>query len=232
MDPVARPPGSAVKTAHLRDGSWWAGMVGGAIAFPIAVLLHELAHFGAYAAFGFPDPVLRYASAGWSGSGEFTRLFRAGDVEAAAAIAEPWKEAVGAAAGPLVSYLVIIACVLAIRRFGPGPFSLVLGVGLVTPLRWLIAIPILALKLTGERRTSNTDEGWVAMITGIPESLLFILGLACLLLGYWFLVTAIPRDRRLRVLVPTSAGLVLGGLLWAQWLGPMLLPTAEPAAVC
>ena len=62
------------------------------------------------------------------------------------------------------------------------------------------------------------------MITGVPESLLFLLGLTCLVMGYWFLVTAIPRGRRVRVLVPTSAGLVLGGLLWALWLGPLLLP--------
>ncbi len=109
----------------LRDGSWWAAVAGGAIAFPIAVLLHELGHFGAYAAFGFPDPVLGFSSASWSGAGEFARLFRAGDVEAAAAIVEPWQEAVGAATGPFVSYLIIIACVLAVRRFGPGPLSLV-----------------------------------------------------------------------------------------------------------
>ena len=80
-------------------------MSGGAIAFPIAVLLHELGHFGADVAFGFPDPVLRYSSASWSGDDQFARLFRAGDVEAAAAIAEPWQVAVSAAAGPIVSYI-------------------------------------------------------------------------------------------------------------------------------
>ena len=90
----------------------------------------------------------------------------------------------------IVTYLTIIACVLAVRRFGPGPLSLVLGVGLVTPLRWLGAI-----------------------------------GLTCLLLGYWFLVTAIPRGRRMRVVVPTLVGSVaVGGPLWVLWLGPLLLP--------
>ncbi len=205
------------------DGSF-AAVAGGAIAFPIAVLVHELGHFGAYVAFGFPDPVLRHASAGWSGSGEFTRLMRAGDVEAAAAIAEPWQVAVSSAAGPMVTYLTVIACVLAVRRFGPGPLSLPLAVGLVAPLRWLIAIPILALKLTGERRLSNVDEGSLAMVSGIPESLLLLLGLACLLLGYWFLVRTTPRGKRVRTLAPTLAGVVLGGALWVQWLGPLVLP--------
>jgi len=59
---------------------------------------------------------------------------------------------------------------------------------------------------------------------GLQEKAMFLAGLACLLLGYWFLITAIPRGRRLQALVPTSVGLVLGGLLWALWLGPLLLP--------
>ena len=208
----------------LRGDGRFAAVVGGAIGFPIAVQLHEFGHFGAYVAFGFPDPTLRYASAGWSGSGEFTRLMRAGDVEAAAAIVEPWQHAIGSAAGPIVTYLTVIACVLAVRRYGPGPLSLFLAVGLVAPLRWLIAIPILALKLTGERRLSNVDEGALAMVSGIPESLLLIPGLVCLVAGYWFLVRAIPVGKRIRTLTPTLAGVVLGGAVWAQWLGPLLLP--------
>ena len=208
----------------LRDGSWWAAVAGGAISFPIAVLLHELGHFVVFSAYRFPDLALRYAAVSWEGTGTFKRLWQAGDLEGAAAIVEPWQVALGTAAGPIVSYLLVIGCVLAVRRRGPGPLSVVLGVGLVTPLRWLGAIPILASKLRGARFTSNTDEGWVAMITGIPEPLLLLLGLTCLLLAFWFLVAAIPRDRRIRVLVPTSGGVILGGLLWALWLGPLLLP--------
>ena len=112
-------------------------VAGGTIAFPIAVLVNELAHFGAFAAFGLPDPALRFSSTNWSGSGEFARLIRAGDVEAAAALVQPSQVAVGVAAGVIVTYLTVIACLLAVRRFGPGPLSVVLGVGLVTPLRWL-----------------------------------------------------------------------------------------------
>lgn len=211
-------------TRWFRDRSWWAAGAGGAVAFPIAVLLHELAHLVVYRIFGFPNLALRYAAVSWEGTGEFMRLWQAGDFEGAAAIVEPWQVATGTAAGPIVSYLLVIGCVLAVRRFGPGPFSVVLGVGLVTPLRWVGAIPILAAKARGARFTSNTDEGWVAMITGIPESILLLLGLACLLLAFWFLVAAVPRDRRMRVLVPTSGGVVLGGLLWALWLGPLVLP--------
>ena len=134
-------------------------MAGGAIAFPMAVLAHELGHFAAFAAFGFPDPVLRYASTSWSGSGEFGRLMRAGDVEAAAALVQPWQVAVGVAAGVIVSYLTVIACVLARPPFRPG------------------------------------------------------------------LVTAVPRGRRVRAVVPTLVGsAAVGGPLWVLWLGPLILP--------
>lgn len=166
----------------------------------------------------------RDSSASWSGSGEFTRLFRAGDLEAAAAIAEPWQVAVSAAAGPIVSYIAIIACVLAIRRFSPGPLSLVFAIGLVTPFRWTWVFPILYLRLRGAEVKWGPDEVAVGVLTGVPQSLLILLGLASLVLGYWLLVTAIPKGQRVRTLVPTLAGAVLGGVLWVLWMGPMVLP--------
>lgn len=207
-----------------RNGRWWGRVGGGALAFPVAVLLHELGHFGAYAACGLPDPVLRYSSANWSGSEEFTRLFRAGDLEAANAIAEQWQMAVGAAGGPIVSYLTIIACVLAVRRFGPGALSLVLGIGLVTPFRWTWPFPILYLRLRGTEVTWGPDEVVVGVLTGVPQFLFILLGLASFVFGYWFIVTAVPRGRRVRTIVPTLVGAVLGGVVWVSWVGPWVLP--------
>ena len=199
---------------------------GPAIAPPTipAHLLHELGHFGAYVAFGFPDRVLRFSSVSWAGSGEFKMLFRAGDMEAAAALAEPWKIAVGSAAGRIVSYLTAIACVLAVRRFGPAPFLWFSDSGWRRPCRGVAAVPVLAINLFGEGFIGNQDEVWVAWLAGIPSSLAVLPGLTCLLLGYWFLVTATPRGRRVRVLAPTFVGMVLGGFLWILWLGPLVLP--------
>ena len=204
------------------DG-WLAGGVGGAVAAPLSIVCHELGHFGAYAAFGFPDPVLRFSSAGWADAEEFGRLFRAGDM-AAAALAEPWKVAAGAAAGPTVSYLTAMACVLTVRRFGPGPLSLVLGLGLSAPGHGLGALWVLSVNLFGGGFIGNQDEVWVALIAGIPSSLAVLPGVACLLLAPWFLVTAIPRGRRVQVVVPVAGGMALGLSVWFLWLGPSLLP--------
>lgn len=207
----------------LKDGSWWAAVAGGVIAFPIAVLLHELGHFGAFAAFGFPDPVLSFASADWADA-QYDALMEAGDVEAAAAIAAPWQEAIGAGAGPIVSYLTMIVCVLAVRRFGPGPLGMVYAIGLVTPFRWTWPLPILYLMLGGQRISGGPDEIGVATLMGIPLWPFIVLALASLVLGYWFIVTAVPRGQRVRTVVPTLVGAVLGGVLWVGWLGPLVLP--------
>jgi len=208
----------------LRSGNWLAGLAGGAIAAPIGILLHELGHFAVNVACGFPDNVLRYASVSWTGSSEFRRLWRAGDVEAAAAIAEPWQVALSAAAGPIVSYVTAIVFVLWVRRYGPGPLSLVLGSGFVAPLQGIAAIPVIAIDLFGGGFRGNQDEANFAAITGIPASLAVLPGLICLVLGYWFLVTAFPRGRRLRAVMPPLLGVALGIALWGSVLGPLVLP--------
>ena len=143
---------------------------------------------------------------------------------AAAALAEPWKVAVAVAAGPTVSYLTAIVCVLAVRRFGPGPLSLVLGLGLSAPGQGLGAFLVLAINLFGGGFIGNQDEVWVASIVGIPSSLAVLPGAACLLLAPWFLVTAIPRGQRVQVVVPVAGGMVLGLCVWFLWLGPLVLP--------
>lgn len=209
---------------RLRFATWLPAVAGGAIAGPFSIVLHELGHFATYLAFRFPDAVLRFSSVSWAGSSEFKRLWRAGDLEAASAVAHPWQVGVGAAAGPTVSYLTAIACVFAVRRFGPGPLCFVLALGLSAPVHGVAAFPVLAMDLFGGGFIGNQDDVWAGWIAGVPPSVAVLPGLACLLLSYWFLVTALPRERRLEILVPTLLGMVAGGFLWIQWLGPLVLP--------
>ena len=124
IDEATNPQG---RGEWFRSGRRLAGVGGGAIAGPLSIVLHELGHFGACVAFRFPDAVLRFSSVSWAGSEEFDRLWLAGDVEAAAAITQPWQVAVVAAAGPVVSYVIAIACVFAVpsqRPRPPGPLVL------------------------------------------------------------------------------------------------------------
>ena len=93
----------------------------------------------------------------------------------------------------------------------------------MTPFRWTWAFPILYLMLGGARVSWGPDELIVSALTGIPQFFFIALALASLVLGYWFLVRAIPRDQRVPTVVTTLVGSVLGGVLWVSWLGPVLL---------
>ena len=216
--------GKSMMQKPMQTDGWLAAVVGGAVALPLSIVLHELGHFGAYAAFGFPDPTLHFSSAGWTGSSEFRVLWWTGQFEEAAAIAEPWRVAVGAAVGPAVSYLTAIGCLLAVRRLGPGPLHFVLGLGLSAPVHGLGALNVFVINTFGGGFTGNQDDGNVGLVAEISPSLTTIPGMLCVLLVPWFLITAIPRGQRVRVVVPVVGGMALGGSLWIYWLGPLLLP--------
>lgn len=58
----------------------------------------------------------------------------------------------------------------------------------------------------------------------VLRPLMTVLAFASLVLGYWFMVTAVPRAERVQTVVPALVGAVLGGLVWAMWLEPLVLP--------
>lgn len=57
-----------------------------------------------------------------------------------------------------------------------------------------------------------------------------VLAFASLVLGYWFIVTSVPRGERMRTVVPTLVGAVLGGMVWDMWLGPWCFPESSSAS--
>ena len=202
----------------LRTAATWAAW--GALSFPLAVLLHELGHYLLYIAYDFRDPVLHYGSAGYANSEAFWRHLRAGDVAAAAAIVPPWQAGVATAAGLVSTYLTVAACVLLARR---RPHPLIVGLGFVAPLRFLPSVIELVLALLGRNPRTGSDEEHVAAAWGIPEMPLHLLGVACLVAGWYLLFRAVPRSRRRRVL-PLIAGIIVGGVLYINLVGPWLLP--------
>jgi hypothetical protein len=199
-------------------GRFGAGVAG----FPLAVLLHELAHFFAFSALGFEGTVLRHASVEWSRSQEFWHLVETGNSSAVSAITEPWKVAVATAAGPVITYLTVLMGVLLTRRLGPS--ALILAVALAAPLRSVSTVPLLSDKLLGRESPARFDETRLASLTNVPETLLLVLAVAFLVGGWWLIVQAVPRDQRRQQLAPVLPGILVGGCLWLLWLGPWLLP--------
>ena len=68
----AQPARASRKRVALRWGLW------GVLSMPPTVLLHELGHFLVFWGLGFPGAALHYGSAGYSGSGDFSRAVMEG----------------------------------------------------------------------------------------------------------------------------------------------------------
>jgi len=192
---------------------WWT-----AAAFPVAVLSHEIGHYVAYRAFGFRGAVLHYGSASHAVAGEFWRLMKEGDVAAATLIHAPWQAGVAAAAGLLMTYATIAACVLIARR-RPHPF--VVGLGLIAAIRFLGSALVVVMFMFG-RRQNGSDEQHVAMTLNVPELAMHLVGITVLFASWRVLLRFPAQEPGGRA--ATLAGIVLGGILYIGVLGPWLLP--------
>jgi ribose/xylose/arabinose/galactoside ABC-type transport system permease subunit len=147
---------------------------------------------------------------------------RQGDLSGAAALVPPWKVAIGAAAGPIVSYVVVFTCACFAVRRGPHPF--VVSLGLISNVRFLFLVVPLALFLYTGRPIGGADEVRLAQVSSIPLPVSLVAGLTCLVAGSFWLIRSLPRGRRLRPLLILVAGAASSGVLYAQILGPWLLP--------
>ncbi len=188
------------------------------LAFPIAVLSHEAAHFAAYLVFGFPVPVLHYGSTQFEGQGEFWKMANAGHWEDASAILPPYQVGIACAAGIVASWLVMALCIIVVRR-NPHPFFLALG--FISTLRFLGGVFII---FAGALGRSGSDEGHVAVIFSLPEGVLQIIGIASMFAAWYFLYCALPAEKRISTACLLFLGAIAGGFIYAGVLGPLLLP--------
>lgn len=200
----------------MRMFTW---IVAAMIATPIAVLAHEAGHFLVYQAFGFTGASLHYESSTYDLEDRFWSLYRSGALHAAAEVVAPWKVGTGAAAGLVVTYVMTIAgCVAATRT----PRPVVVTVTLAANLR-AIPIAVSAIRTWGSGNIRGTDEAYVAALTGIPEALLVILGLASFVGSTVWLFGRVPRSERLISIISTIVGLA-AGLVAYLIVGPQVLP--------
>src|SRR5688572_8770855 len=120
MSTVELPSSPSVRiTSTWRLAATWIGAA--VIAVPLGVLLHELGHFLAYWAFGFPGVALHYSSATHSVERAFWQLVYRGNVEAAASLLPLWKVGLATAAGLIATCAVTFLCCLIAARKSPHP---------------------------------------------------------------------------------------------------------------
>jgi hypothetical protein len=183
---------------------------------PVAVQLHELAHFVTDLAFGHPDPALHYASAGFAGEQEFWSLVRRGEWAAANQIVNVRHAGISALSGLLVSYLLIGAGVWRATRASPVlPLAIALGSAARFPL-------VLLLYAFG--RAEHTDEAHVSQALGVPLPLMFGIAAAALLAATVAGWRILRRRSGTRLVLPLFAGVVAGTVLWIGIVGPAVLP--------
>lgn len=222
LEGLATPQIAAVAGTRDIVAHPWRWAFAAIISFPVAVLSHEAAHWSVARSFDFPDATLHYGSSSYTTAAAFWKHVYDGNLAFAGALHPLWQPTLVAAAGLFVSYGTIAWCCRRVFVHGATPFVVALGV--IASLRFLGGVPLLLARLLGRANRPHTDESHVALITGIPEWMLLIVGFAALMYCWKYLILAIPAPNRRTRALALSAGIVVGGFLYAGWLGPLLLP--------
>jgi hypothetical protein len=200
---------STILSAAMPLNRWVAWGVAAALAAPLAILLHELAHFLAGLVFGFPQLMLHYGSVS--------------DAAAESGFPE-WQRGIQAAAGPLATLLIVLGCGVAVRRVGPSPWavapafaagvrSLAIGVGY-----------LIARILRRPSEGANFDELNAARHLGVAVEPVIATNVVILLAAWVFLIRRVPRGQRIATITAIAVGTIGGLALYIGWLGPWLLP--------
>ena len=182
---------------------WW---LWGVISAPPTVLVHELGHFLVYWGLGFPGAVLRYGSAS------------AGD---GASVAPVWQ-ATALAMGLAATYVVVFACCTLCAKWKAHP--VLVAMGYLSNVRITAALGVLVLPIFGVRIEAGCDECKLEGITGIPLAVWALPGVVSLVVASIFLWKYFPRRNRWVAVTALVLGMGMGVVLWAGFLGPLLLP--------
>lgn len=178
-----------------------------------AILLHELGHFAAHAAFGYETNKLTFASV------------RAGDPPAG--VDPVLAEGLSFAAGASVSMALVGLALLSLTLLGPNP--VVLPLVMFECIRGLVGFG----QQIGNFGAGHTfGEGFGELRhavrafggPGAAEIALSWIELGVPLLALAFVIRRTPRGARVRTSIVVFAGIVGGLALWIGVVGPRLLP--------
>jgi hypothetical protein len=191
-------------------------------ALAVVVLAHEGGHCAGYVLFGFPHPVLHSDSASFATQDAFWTLLRDGQRGAANALHPLWHVGTAVAAGIGMTLVSFIVAWRALRARATRAFWL--AVALLAPIRFLVGIPAVVAWITARPLTPGSDEGELSLLLGWHPGPLALGGLG-VMVGAWLLVARQLRRSALplRFVAATMVGAVVGGVLYAQWLGPWML---------
>lgn len=185
-----------------------------AIVVPAAsILLHELGHFAAHAAFGYETNRLTFASV------------RAGDPPAG--VDPVFADGLAFAAGASVSMALVGFALLSLTVLGPNP--VVLPLVMFECVRGLVGLVQQTVN-AGAGHTLGAGFGELRHAVrafggpGGAEIALSWIELGVPLLALVFVIRRTPPGKRVRASIVVFAGLVIGLVLWIGVVGPRLLP--------
>lgn len=159
---------------------WFAG---GLVAAPLGILPHEIGHYLVLLALGVPDLALHFVGVTWDLEEFWLAVWRE-DYATAATIAPLWGVALSDAAGPLVTYALVLACCYGCATWRPHPALVAVAyfaqarINVATQYAWRrLFNSELPSDLEAMAAGANLDELRVAILTGIPVQVL--VGPAC-----------------------------------------------------
>ena len=206
---------------------WFAG---GLVAAPLGILPHEIGHYFVLLALGVPDLALHSVGVTWNLE-EFWAAVMREDYASAAAVAPLWGVALSDAAGPLVTYAIVLACCYGCATWRPHPA--LVAVAYFAQARINVAATHVFRRLFRSdlpsgvdafAAGSNFDELRVAVLTGIPVQVFVWFALLFLAATGAWLLRYLPRGRRIVAAMSMVAGMIVSLVAYAGYVGPWLLP--------
>ena len=206
---------------------WFAGAL---VAAPLGIVPHELGHYLVLLAVGVPDLTLHFV--GVTGDlEEFWEAVVREDYASAAAIAPLWGVAMGEAAGPLVTYALVLTCCYGCAIWRPHPA--LVAVAYFAQARINVAATHVFRRLFNDELPSGVDafaagssfdELRFAVLTGVPVQIPVWFALLFLAVTGVWLLRYLPRGRRIVAAVSMVAGMIVSLVAYAGYVGPWLLP--------
>jgi hypothetical protein len=195
--------------ARLLRGLEYAGY--GVVVAPLTIIAHELGHYGLGLILGSPDLALHYGSVSDTAREQGVSSVRIGTQ---------------ALAGPVVTLMIMGACVLGLRK-AVHPFFV--AALIAAPIRFAVGAVYLGFATLAAVRGEppgqpNFDEFNAAQGLGFPLVPLLIFEIAATVVIWLWMFFRLQKGSRISPILGAIIGTVIGVGGWIGFVGPWLLP--------